>query len=50
MITWKEFKEAIEAAGVNDETEVDYIDIHMPIDISDINIHISCNNELTIGD
>lgn len=50
MVTWKEFKEAIESAGVNDESEIDYIDIHMPRDISDLNIYVSLDNELTVGD
>jgi hypothetical protein len=27
-MTWAEFKAQMEAAGVKDDTEVDYIDIH----------------------
>lgn len=26
MMTWGDFKKLVEAAGVNDETELDYID------------------------
>ena len=48
MITWKELKEAVEKAGANDGTEIDYIDIYLPSDISDITIHVNWDNELTI--
>ena len=32
-MTWKEFKDTVEAQGVTDETEIDYIDISYPLNI-----------------
>lgn len=36
MITWKEFKEAAEAAGIKDKDEILYIDFYAMSDMEDI--------------
>lgn len=33
-MTWKEFKEKVEAAGVTDEMEIRYIDVSFPMELS----------------
>ncbi|CAM0042628.1 hypothetical protein VPHK392_0013 [Vibrio phage K392] len=48
MLTWKQFKEHVEANGANDDTEIDWIDIHLPYDTDNVDVHVNCDNELTI--
>ncbi|AUR81908.1 hypothetical protein NVP1016O_28 [Vibrio phage 1.016.O._10N.286.46.A11] len=49
MLTWKQFKEHMESSGVNNDTEVDWIDIHMPSSESDVDIHVNEDNEVTVS-
>lgn len=49
MLTWKEFKEHMESNGVNDDTEIDWIDIHMPSDESYVDVHVNEDNEVTVS-
>ncbi len=39
-ITWKEFKDAVESKGANDETEINYIDVSLPTDTDDLEISV----------
>lgn len=39
-ITWKEFKDAVEANGANNETQINYIDIDLPKDTDDLEISV----------
>ncbi|AUR98472.1 hypothetical protein NVP1251O_41 [Vibrio phage 1.251.O._10N.261.55.E5] len=50
MLTWLEFKQHCEAMGVQDDTEISWIDIHVPYSTDDVNVHVDDNNELTVSD
>ncbi|QAY01997.1 hypothetical protein VpaJT1_68 [Vibrio phage VpaJT_1] len=49
-MTWLEFKQHCEAKGVQDDTGICFIDVHRPNDSSDVDIHVSDDNELTVWD
>lgn len=40
IVTWGQLKEKIESSGAGDDTEIRWIDIHMPYDIDRINVSI----------
>ncbi|AUR83818.1 hypothetical protein NVP1042O_30 [Vibrio phage 1.042.O._10N.286.45.B8] len=48
MITWKQFKEHMESNGVNDDTEIDLIDVHMPSDETYVDVYVNEYNEVTV--
>jgi len=49
MVTWAQFKKHVEANGVNDESEVCWIDIHMPSDTEYIDVNVDSDGEFTVS-
>jgi len=46
-VTWREWKAWIEAQGVKDDDEIDYIDCHFPIDAQRETTHHHNGTETT---
>jgi len=48
MITWKQFKDYLEANGVSDNDEIELIDVHMVKEIDRIGVTVTDDDEVIV--
>lgn len=49
MITWKQFKDYLEANGVSDNDEIGLIDVHMVTEIDRIDVTVTDDDEVIVA-